>query len=207
MQLEPHNQKDGYRVWLEPTEQDLLREYYEEDARRKLAISLMLHGLRSEEVPRVTKENVRSLVSEEEAYKLGIFGKDTTGKKKDGKWRETPIDRDTKQLIYTLAALPGMHKDDPVIDVGKRTVQRWVTEAAEELAAETGDDDWLELSAHDLRRSWATTVFYRLNGSDVAKSVIMRWGGWSNQQVFEQNYLGREPDELAAALMTKAGLR
>ena len=100
-----------------------------------------------------------------------------------------------------------MHKDDPVIDVGKRTVQRWVTDAAEELAVETGDDNWLEVSAHDLRRSWAASVFYRLNGSDVVKSVIMRWGGWSNQQVFEQNYLGREPDELAAELMDEAGLR
>jgi len=56
-------------------------------------------------------------------------------------------------------------------------VGEWVTEAAEALAESTGDEDWLELSAHDLRRSWATTVYYRLDGSDVAKSVIMRWGG------------------------------
>lgn len=206
MQLEPHDKKDGYRVWLEPSEQALLRDHYEEDARRQLAISLMLHGLRSEEVPRVSKDSVRRLVSEREAYKLGIYGKDTTGKKRDGKWRETPIDVRTKRLIYTLASLPGTHKDDSLIDVNKRTVQRWVTDAVEELAEETGNADWVEVSAHDLRRSWATSTYYRLNGSDVAKSVIMRWGGWSDEQVFETNYLGREPDELAAELMADVGM-
>jgi integrase len=207
MQLEPHDNKEGYRVWLEPSEQDQLARYYEgEEGVRELAIRLMLCGLRSEEVPGVTKESVRRLKSDEEAYKLGIYGKDTTGQLADGKWRETPIPGEVKTLIFNFASFDG-RKDEPLVDVSPRTVQRWVTEAAESLAEETGDDDWLELSAHDLRRSWATMVYYRLDGSDVAKSVIMRWGGWSKQSTFEKNYLGREPDELAAELMETAGLR
>lgn len=62
------------------------------------------------------------------------------------------------------------------------------------------------LSAHDLRRTWATHTYYRLNASDTAKSVLMRWGGWDDEQTFETNYLGREPDGLASELMETAGL-
>lgn len=144
---------------------------------------------------------------EQEAYKLSLYGKDTTGELEDGKWRETPISRDTKRLIYTLASMDG-RKDSVLVDVDRRTVQRWVAEAGEKLAKETGNEDWNKLTAHDCRISWATTTYYQLSGSkDVAQSVIMRWGGWSDAETFERNYLGREPDSLAIKLMDDAGLR
>jgi hypothetical protein len=34
----------------------------------------------------------------------------------------------------------------------------------------------------------------------------MRWGGWDDETTFRENYLGRVPDDLAADLMSDAGL-
>lgn len=112
-----------------------------------------------------------------------------------------------KRLIHTLASMGG-RKDIVLVDVDRRTVQRWVTNAGEALAEETGNENWNKLTAHDCRRSWATTTYYRLSGSkDVSQSVIMGWGGWSDASPFESNYLSRGPDSLAIELMDDAGLR
>jgi hypothetical protein len=35
----------------------------------------------------------------------------------------------------------------------------------------------------------------------------MSWGRIEQSKTFEQNYLGREPDDLAAEMMKTAGLR
>lgn len=206
MRLEPHDNKDAYRVWLNETECDLLRDHY--SGKKKLSILLMIDsGLRSEETTRVSLSDVRQLDAPDEAYKLAVYGKDTSGELADGKWRETPLSTDAYDIIETLASIKGQTKHSNPIDVTERTVQQWVENAREELAEATGDDDGLQLSAHDLRRTWATRTYYRLHASDVAKSVIMSWGGWSKQKTFENNYLGREPDDLAAEMMDTAGLR
>jgi hypothetical protein len=34
----------------------------------------------------------------------------------------------------------------------------------------------------------------------------MAWGGWTDEEVFRENYLGAVPDEIAAQLMDHAGL-
>lgn len=52
MQIEPMPDSDGYRCWLSPSEQDQLVEYFSEEPKKRLAVELMLDGLRSEEVPR-----------------------------------------------------------------------------------------------------------------------------------------------------------
>lgn len=206
MQLEPHDNKDGYRVWLGAGECDQLRNHY--SGKKKLAILLMLDsGLRSEETTRVSLADVRQLDSEEEAYKLSVRGKDTTGELDGGKWRETPLSVESCEIIETLASLKGQTKHSTPIDVSARTVQQWVEDARQELAEETGNDDWHEVSAHDLRRTWSTRTYYRLHASDVALSVIMSWGGWVKTKTFKENYLGREPDDLAAEMMETAGLR
>lgn len=73
MQIEPFETDDGYRCWLSEREQDLLVDYYSDDLEKQLAIELLLDGLRSEEVPRVCKEDFRRLDVDEEAYKLRIW--------------------------------------------------------------------------------------------------------------------------------------
>ena len=209
MQIEPMPNEDGWRCWLSENEQELLVANAdprpdEDDPRRKLAVELMLDGLRSEETTRVTKSDVRRLdTEEEEAYVLRIW-ESKTG------YRESPISKATKERLVMLASMPGHSKDDPLIDVAPRTVQRWVAEdAAPALAEETGDEDWLKVSAHDLRRTWGTHAYYRLissGGTNDVREIVMRWGGWDDEDTFRNNYLGRVPDGLSADLMASAGL-
>lgn len=46
--------------------------------------------------------------------------------------------------------------DEPWISVSTPSVRRWVSEAADAVAEETGNDRWFEVSSHDFQRSWAT---------------------------------------------------
>jgi integrase len=207
MQIEPFPEDDGYRCWLSRREQDRLTTYYTEHPTRRLAIELMLDGLRSEEVPRVEPQHIRSLDVDEEAYKLQIPTAKATVEDKTG-WRECPIATDTRQRAIMLKNTRGLRRDEPLVDKSKRQIQRWVTKAAGELADEGGEpDDWGYVTAHDLRRTWATYTFYRLFGNPGAIEVIMRWGGWRDRDTFRENYIGREPDDLAVELMDQAGLR
>lgn len=207
MQIEPHENEDGYRCWLSESEQEMLVNHVEDQPRRELAVELMLDGLRSEEVLRVRWNDFRRLDAEQESYKLRV---------REGKtgWRACPVSNETRQKAKMLRSARGIPKDEPIItnDNGEpyapRTIQRWVGKyAGPELAEQTGDNDWHHVSAHDLRRTWATSTYYSLSASPVAKDVVMRWGGWSDEQTFRENYLGREPDHVAAQLMDEAGLR
>jgi integrase len=194
---------DEYRCWLSLSEQDRLKTYYQDDLERQVAVRLMLHGLRSDEVTRVSRAHIRRLDADEESYKLKIpEGK--TG------YRECPISSELRTTIVALSSAQGTRggrADAPVCDVTTKTLSRWVDEAVESIANKDEEtDDWEHVTCHDLRRSWATSTYYRLHASDVAKSIIMRWGGWTDEDTFETNYLGREPDDLAARLMHDAGL-
>lgn len=73
----------------------------------------------------------------------------------------------------------------PVVDVTTRTVRRWVERAAQERAAEKGDDRWLHLSTRDLRRTWGHLSFE----AGIQPSVLMQWGGWKDYQTFKNHYL------------------
>lgn len=191
--------KDGYRCWLSPTEQDRLTDYYHTDPQERLAIELMLDGLRSEEVPRVATRDFRRLDGDEEAYKLRV---------REGKtgWRECPVSNETHNLAQSLKSGAGLTKEDPLVDVSPRTIQRWVSNAAKDIAEQTGNDDWMHVSAHDCRRTWATTTYYSLS-APYALEVILQWGGWADGDTFRNNYLGKEPDHLAVEMMDEAGLR
>ncbi len=206
MQIEPFKDDDGYRCWLSPTEQDHLVEQFNEEPRKQLAVELMLDGLRSEEVPRVATRDFRRLDHDDkEAYKLRV----RTGKTG---WRACPVSNDTRQKAVMLKNARGLTKEDPLVDVAPRTVQRWIaggngtTGAAELLAEQTGNDDWNHVTAHDLRRTWATTTYYSLS-APYSLELIMQWGGWEDGDTFRSNYLGREPDHLAVEMMDEAGLR
>ncbi|GGC49910.1 site-specific integrase [Haloferax sulfurifontis] len=203
MQIEPMPNSEGeYRCWLSESEQSRLASYYAEDLQREVAVRLMLSGLRSDEVTRVAKQDVRKLDADDEAYKLRIWASKTG-------YRECPISERLKTLVYALSSAQGTRggrADKPVCDVTTKTLSRWVDEAVEAIADETGNDDWRKVSCHDLRRSWATSTYYKLFASPVALDLVRRWGGWSDAETFRANYLGREPDDLAARLMTDAGL-
>jgi integrase len=197
MQTEPFDEDDGYRVWLSERETHQLMKAEEERPKRQLAMQLMLCGLRSDELEHAKTENIRTLETDEEAYKLRV---------RDGKtgYRETPVPVSVAKEMRMLKNATQTRKDQPLIDVTERTIQRWVKEAAESI--DSDKEGWTHLTPHDLRRTWATRTYYSLSGSR-AKEVVMTWGGWRDEQTFSRNYLGKEPDVLALELMEEANLR
>lgn len=60
--------------------------------------------------------------------------------------------------MTALADIRGDTADVPLVDKTTRTVERWVDHAADRCRAETGDDGWRDVSAHDFRRTWATLL-------------------------------------------------
>jgi integrase len=198
MQIEPFENEAGYRVWLNRKEDSQFTEFYGTEPKKKLSVELMLDGLRSKEVTNVSKEDFREMQTEEEGYMLQI-PESKTG------YRECPVSAETRNTALTVANTMGLSKSEPIVDVSKRTVQRWVTDAAEQLAESTGKETWNEVSAHDLRRTWATHTYWRIEG-DRAREVVMSWGGWEDVQTFSSNYLGKVPDSVAIDIMHEADL-
>jgi len=197
MQLEPYSEKDGMRVWLSKQEQKQLLQYYEEEPQKQLAIELMLDGLRADEVPQISMNDFREMNTEQEGWMLHIWESKTD-------YRECPVNRETKRKAKMIKNMSDKHQGDSLVDSSVRTVQRWVNKASESLSEE--DSDWGYVTAHDLRRTWATHTYWSLNG-DRAREVTMAWGGWSDVQTFNQNYLGKVPDSVAIDVMDEADLR
>jgi integrase len=64
--------------------------------------------------------------------------------------------------------------------------RRWITDADDERADETGEDRWRFLSFHDLRHIWAGSL---ANG-DVDEQVTPFRGGWADLETFLEHYRG-----------------
>lgn len=196
MQIEPFEKEDGYRVWLSINEQQELVDYYDDDPEKQLAIELMLDGLRADEVPRVSFEDFRRMNTEEEGWMLHVWESKTD-------YRECPVSNDTRNKAKMIKNLRSLRQSKPLIDASKRTVQRWVTRAASNLA--DGSKHWEYVSAHDCRRSWCTHTYWSIEGAR-AREIVMAWGGWSDVQTFSNSYLGKIPDSVAIDVMNEANL-
>jgi integrase len=194
MQSRPYPEKDGLRLWLAPEESRQLLEHLEERPRRQLAIRLGLHGLRTDELVRVTDGDFRELVGAD-GYVLEIS---------DGKTgaREVPVSKELRQRSRMLKSASRIRADDSLIDVSKRSVRHWIADAREVLEAEHAEAS--ALGMHDLRRTWATDTFYSLAiaGNPIAEELVLSWGGWrhsaTGRQTFRENYLGPVPDHVTA---------
>lgn len=192
MQTRPYPEKEGLRIWLSRSEQQTLLEAIE-DPRRRIALQLGLHGLRTEEILQIEPQHVRTLTNGAEGHVLTVpDGK--TGK------RETPISADLAERISYLKSAAQMHKDDPIIDVSTRSVRNWIADAREVL----DHIDAEKLGMHDLRRTWGTDSYYSMAvaGIPIAEQLVLSWGGWAHtstgRETFRQNYLGPVPDHVTA---------
>jgi len=200
MQTQPYPERDSLRCWLSRNEQQRMRDHYDDDVEKQLAVDLALHGLRASEIVGVAKDDVRQLDVDRDAYALQI---------RDGKtgFRETPLREDTKQTLTIYANASDAHTGDALVSVSTRTVQRWVQEAAQNASLGPDAD---AVGPHDLRRTWATDTFWSLGGGPQVEVTIMNWGGWkltdTGRQTFRENYLGSIPDHVAVELQERAGL-
>jgi len=198
MKIEPHQNQDSYKIWLSENEQDQLLDYYDEEPIRQIAIWLGLHGLRVDEIVDVCFEDFRRMDVEEERYVLRV---------KDGKtgYRECPVSNDLYSLAKTIKNLQSLRKSDEIIDYSKSSVRNWVQWAGEDLQDKHGKH-WKQVRPHDLRRTWATQTYWSIKKSR-SREVIMEWGGWTDVQTFNEDYLGAIPDSVAVEVMTEAGIK
>ncbi|QPV64510.1 site-specific integrase [Halosimplex litoreum] len=210
MQLRPHP-KGGYAVWLTESELQDVIDHHSEDMEKQLAIKYMARvGLRADGLKNVTRSAIRRLDVDDECYIIRLE------KTKRG-YREAPLPLDVKTDTYALSQAMGLKQDEPVFQQSKRTYQRAVENAVAALAGPIRNDDgeivgyenedWLKVSAHDLRRSWATRCYYKLGGTERDLRAVMSWGGWSKRDTFEDHYLGVIPEDLLAEMMEEADLR
>jgi len=179
-----HEKRDDDKVWLSAEETDTLIEAAD-STEREIALALGARcGLRSAEVLDVTPADIS------ETDVIGSMLKVVDGK--GGKTRQTPIPTKLKAQIETVDEYRDEPSNEPVVSVSTtQSLRNWIQDTAETVAEETGNDEWLQLSFHDLRRTWAT----HLVSQDVDPLVVCDWGGWQDLETFLDHYKGQySPD-------------
>lgn len=208
MQVRPYDDQDGQKLWLSRSEQERLLEVYTDDyPRRRIALQLGLHGLRTDEIVDVEPQHFEEIPVETDATRYRLVVPDgKTGR------RELPASGDLRQRVTFLKSASRSRQDEAVIDVSKRSIRDWIQEAREQLADETGDDRWLDLGMHDLRRTFATDSYYSLAfaGVPIAEQLVMSYGGWrqtqTGRETFRRDYLGPVPDHVTVQAMDELAL-
>jgi len=205
MQTRPYDGRDSRKLWLSREEQSLVIGAVDDDhPRRRIALQLGLHGLRTDEIVDVEPGHFET-IGRTDRHRL-VIPDGKTGR------REVPVSTDLQQRVSMLKGASRMRQDEPVVDVSKRSVRDWIANARETIVEETGDERWHDLGMHDLRRTFATDGYYALafDGVPIAEQLIMSWGGWKHtstgRQTFRQDYLGPVPDRITVEAMGELGL-
>ena len=172
MQLRQFEERENSKaVWLTDPEMTELLDRTEEDHQR-FALGLMgRSGLRVSETIQVREQD---LIDTDAGKMVRIW------EGKGDKYREAPVTEES----YWIGKAMG-RGDAPIIRHAKRTIQSWVEKFAGDLFLETEDVGWTYVSAHDLRRSWATMLIQ----GEVEPLLVMDWGGWSSWEVFRDHYM------------------
>lgn len=183
MRREPHKTKDGLKVWLDRPEVDLFLEHAK-TTEQAIAFQLMARcGLRRKEVLDVVPPDV---------VDTDVGPRVRVRRGKGDKYREVPINGELKTSARVYAEQRDAADDVPLVDRSNRTINRWVNRCAERCAAETGDEGWLDVGPHDLRRTWGTLLVE----SGIEPGMIMVWGGWDDWDTFREHYLGAYSPEM-----------
>jgi len=172
------------KCWLSMTDEcdTLAQAAVAEDWEREIAIRFMTEcGLRSDEVPKVTFSDIR-YSDEGDCWLFQVEGKNTEGG--DPKMRDAYLPEDLKRNVFKFVKDRNIGDDEPIINKSASSVRRWVREAAHNVAETEENDRWLNVSSHDLRRSWAT--WHLVERSDpVDVRTMMAIGGWSSYSAIE----------------------
>jgi integrase len=181
---------EEYKVWLTDGEVEELRRATTSQ-RDDVIIQLGAYvGLRAFEVPQVTPGHVRR-VDDGDHYRLRVpEGKDTrTG---EGEPRNAYLPAAVERDLYQYARDEGLDDTDPYVDLTPGGVRAAVRRTAEAAADRTGDEDFRDVSSHDLRRRFAQRL---LVDEGMNPRVVMAVGGWSSFGAIEP-YLHAPTEEV-----------
>jgi len=192
--------KSGFKVWLTDVDLEELRR---SAASRRDDLILQLGGyagLRAFEVPQVQPRHVRR-VDDGEHYRLRVpEGKDT--KHGEGEPRNAYLPSDVERDLYQFARDRGLDDDEPYVDLSAGGVRAVVRRTAEAAADRTDDEDFRDVSSHDLRRRFAQRL---LVDEGLNPRVVMAVGGWSSFQAIEP-YLNAPTEDVVNQAFDEAGL-
>jgi len=186
------------KVWMTDDEIDDLRRAAA-SRRDDLIIQLGAYvGLRAFEVPQIQPQYIKK---EGEQYRLRVpEGKDTAngeGKPRDA-FLPASLERDLRQFQTEENIAPR----DPFVDLTERGVRDVVKRTAKAAADQTDDDDFLEVSSHDLRRRFAQRLLVE---KEINPRVVMQVGGWDSFQAIEP-YLNAPTPDVVNDAFEEAGL-
>ena len=190
----------GYKVWLTDAEVEELRRSAV-SRRDDLIIQLgAFVGLRAFEVPQVKPKHVNRAGAGDH-YRLRVpEGKDT--KHGDGEPRDAYLPSDVERDLYQFAGDRDLEDDIPYVDLTTGGVRAVVRRTAEATADRTGDEDFRDVSSHDLRRRFAQRL---LVDEGMNPRVVMSVGGWSSFQAIEP-YLNAPSEDVVNQAFDEAGL-
>jgi len=186
----------GRRIWMNDNEYDLVTNWYSNtDYERHIALGMLGSGLRLGEALGVEYRDVMT----DNVDKLRIRSSKTG-------YREVVIGDDLAGNLRAIKSAKSARQTDPVIEQGRRTVQSWVKEIGEELSQnDERRDEWSYLSPHDLRRSWASLLYWDLSHPNSV-DIVMELGGWSDRETFEEHYLGPLPSRIEQKVIANSSV-
>jgi integrase len=190
----------GFKVWLTDDEIEQLRRAAG-SRRDDLIIQLgAFVGLRAFEIPQVTPGHVRR-AGDGDHYRLRVpRGKDT--KTGEGAPRNAYLPADVERDLYQYQRDEQLDDDDPYVDLTAGGVRAVVRRTADAAAERTGDDDFADVSSHDLRRRFAQRL---LVDHGMNPRVVMEVGGWSSFGAIEP-YLNAPTEEVVNAAFAEVDL-
>ncbi len=190
--------KPEHKVWLTQKEyQDL--KMNAPGTRATLIVRLAGEsGLRSFEILQIKPKHVKENQEKEGSWLIRIpEGKDT--QKGTGKPRDAWLPKDLKSKLSDYAFDNGISNDEPFIDVSKKTIERDIKRACQEMHERSGNSDWLLISPHDLRRYFA---HHNLVTEGKNPEVLMEIGGWKDYSALKP-YLDKPTEKEIAKTMEK----
>ena len=189
--MRKEREKGGsFKVWMTDEEIDELRRAAG-SRRDDLVIQLGAYvGLRAFEIPQVQPRHVRR-VDDGEHYRLRVpRGKDT--KTGEGEPRNAYLPAPVERDLYQFARDRDLNEDESYVDLTPGGVRAAITRTAAAASTRTGDDDYHDVSSHDLRRRFAQRL---LVDNGMNPRVVMAVGGWSSFGAIEP-YLNKPTDEV-----------
>lgn len=200
MRTEPLGDGDS-RVFLSTDEYEtLLAHAYSPQSRTtrqvRLEMRLMASSLRVETVSELRRDQVRELSTRYgDVWTLRVEAKNTG----DGPTTRPRIVVPPQSVIKDLhqyADRNNISAGDRLFHASKRTIQRDVKRSADNAAIATGDEDFKKVTAHDLRRYFATHLLYR---HEVRPEIVRALGGWKSRDAMYE-YLSPPADTLVDGL-------